>query len=222
MDGPFSFLNNIKNVLESYFAPAQTQVSSALNQFFPSKSNSLRMDSSGKAPDLKIPKPAPTSTPQRTVPTPQDFQSGFSKFGNGNPPMATMSADLSKAATQLPPTIDPYLAAVISLMETGGGVKQAANNNAYNITGTQPGNTSPFINYPSPSVALLGGDNNGVQSKGFVGNLLQNPSYEPFRQSGNLADFFKVYTPPGQAYGNPSMEDLLARYQAIRALFPNL
>ena len=155
--------------------------------------------------------------PIQSMPSAGDFQKGFANYGQ-NVPIATASAQLAQGAQSLPSTIDPYLAAVIAIMESQGGLKQVGVNNPFNLRGLQ-NNRTQFINYPDLTTAILGGNNQGVQSKGFYGQILQNPSYEPFRKSGDLADFFKVYTPPGPEYGNPSLEDLLGRYSSIRQKF---
>lgn len=214
--GPFDFLNNIKNTLTQYFQPAKDTVSSTLNQFFPSKTNNLRLDKGPKAPDLKI-KPVQAQEPR---PSSSDFQSGFKKF-NTNAPVATASPYFAEAAQKMPDKVDPFLAAIIALMETGGGMNTASSNNLFNLSGTQNGQQG-FVSYPDFQTSLLGGSNQGVQSQGFVGTILNNPAYENFRNTGNLADFFNVYTPPGADYGNPSLEELISRYNALRALFPQM
>lgn len=213
--GPFDFLNNIKNTMSQYFQPGMNQVQSTLNQFFPTRSNNLRIDKPSKSPDLSSVIKAASNTPSAA-----DFQSGFSKFG-ADAPVATASPAFAQAAQKMPANMDPYLPAVIALMETGGGAKTVAPNNVFNISGMQNGREG-FVSYPDFSTALLGGDNGGVQSQGFMGTLLNGPAYSDFRSSGNLGDFFNSYTPPGPAYGNPSLEELLGRYQALRALFPGM
>jgi len=147
-----------------------------------------------------------------------EIEAGLSRFGSGNTPIASASGQLAQAGSQLPSNIDPYLPAVLALMETGGGSRQVGQNNPFNIRGTQGGNTQ-FINYPDVSTAILGGQNGQDVSKGLLGLLLSDPKYAGFRNSGDLRDFFNVYTPPGEAYGNPSMDQLLSRYAAIRSLF---
>jgi len=213
--GPFDFLNNIKNTMSQYFQPGMNQVSSTLNQFFPSRANNLRIDKPSKAPDLTSVVKAAKAIPNAT-----DFQSGFSKFG-ADAPVATASSAFAQAAQQMPSNIDPFLPAVIALMETGGGAKTVAANNAFNLSGIQNGQNG-FVSYPDFNTALLGGDNGGVQSQGFMGTILNGPAYSNFRSSGDLADFFGAYTPPGPEYGNPSLEELLGRYQALRSLFPGI
>lgn len=227
--GPFDFLKGLgtlKSNIEQYFSPATSQVSNTLTQYFPSRSNNFRLDKSPAAPQLSIPQqqqqPAPQAAPpaQPPRPTAQDYTQGFNAFG-ANVPVATQGAQFAQAGAALPSNIDPYLPAIISLMESGGGAKTVAPNNAWNIRGMQNGQQQ-FVSYPDLATALLGGDNNGVQSSGFVGQVLNNPAYAPFRSSGNIQDFFQTYTPPGAAYGNPSMDELVARYQALHALFPQL
>lgn len=221
--GPFDFLNNIKQGLEQYFQPAMNQASNTLGQFFPSRTLNFRLDKSPKAPDIH-PIINAASKPQQPTPAPtgvqpQDINAGFANFGP-NVPVATASSEFAQAGNQLPPNIDSLLPAIIALMETGGGAKQVGANNPFNIRGIQDGNTQ-FIDYPDLKTALLGGDNGGVNSQGFVGQITNNPNFSTFRDTGNIADFFNTYTPPGAANGNPSLEDLVARYKAIEALFPS-
>lgn len=211
----FDFLKFINN--------GYNTVKSTIEQYFPSQTNNFRMDKSPNVKKLISPQPqTQVSAPNNSLVTPRpsanDYMAGFSKFGNSGAPIATQSASFAEAAKRLPDNIDPFLPAVIALMETAGGSRQVANNNPFNIRGQQNG-TLKFIDYISPEVALLGGDNNGVQSKGFIGQLLTNPAYANFLKTGNLSDFFNSYTPPGPAYGNPSMEELLARYSNLRSLF---
>lgn len=201
----FDFLSKIRSTIEGLFGQNQTKATIA--------------------PVHVTRPPPPPPQPQSQVqgaqtsaPSPQDFQKGFNAFGN-NVPVATASADFAQGAQQLPPNVDPYLAAVIALMETAGGSRSAAVNNPFNISGTQDGNQG-FINYPDYRTALLGGDNNGTPSRGFTGTILNNPAYADFRNSGNLADFFNTYTPPGAQNGNPTLEELLSRYMQLRQLFP--
>jgi hypothetical protein len=221
---PLDFLNTVKNGLSGYFKPSATT-----EQFSPTKTNNMRMDMASGSPKLAIPipqsqylgnpPPVPVSQ-QKSIPKPAVFQNGFTKF-NEEAPVATQSAIFAKAAKQLPSNIDPLLPAIIAIMETGGGSKLAANNNLFNLRGTQDGQNK-FIDYPSMETALLGGKNRGVESQGFIGTILNNPSYSKFRSSGDIADFFKVYTPPGSQYGNPTLEELISRYHSIRTLFPEM
>lgn len=206
----FDFLHNLQQGLQQYFQPAQSQVHNTIEEFFPSKSNNMRMDASVKPPTIH-PTQQPTQQPVRQIPTSQEFQKGFARFGS-NVPVASASPVFAEAAKQLPPTVDSLLPAIIALMESGGGQKVTGVNNAWNLSDGQK-----FVDYPNYQTALLGGDNNGVQSKGFIGNLLHNPAYEQFRKTGDLADFFSSYTPPGN--GNPSMGELISRYQKLRQLF---
>lgn len=151
------------------------------------------------------------------IPGADAYRRGFERFKPGIPVMS-IADRFAEAASRLPKNIDPYLPAVLALMETGGGEKVVGDNNAWNLSGTQNGKRG-FVGYPDFATALLGGDNGGVQSQGFVGTVLNDAPYAKFRNTGNLADFFQVYTPPGEEYGNPSMEELLDRYARLRALF---
>lgn len=135
------------------------------------------------------------------------IRTGFSRFSNPPPPVATQSAQLAQAAQGLP---DPLMAAVITLIEHGG--QFPSNPKRLNNIGSLGGDVS----YPTPEVAILGGgERNQLGLKG----VLQSPAYQKYRESGNLEDFFNVYTPPGEEYGNPSMEELISRYNQLRSLF---
>lgn len=233
----FDFLNsiggNLKNDIEEYLQGAQSMASGALSEFFPSKGQGFRPDASPKPmnvmpllnkinsnnqqPQQQPVQPSQQPQNNQPIPQPQDFANGFAKFGS-NVPVATASGAFSKAASMLPPTVDPYLPAIIALLETGGGANAVANNNAFNISGIQNGQQG-YVSYPDYTTALLGGNNNGDQSQGFIGTLLNNPAYAPFLKSGNLADFFKVYTPPGAQYGNPDLPTMLNNYAQLRSLF---
>lgn len=127
-------------------------------------------------------------------------------------PLSTMSAQLAQAGSQLPKTVDPLLPTIVALMESRGLLdpKPRLANNPYNIM------TGGLVNYPSPEVAILGG---GPRNQlGLLGLLREGGLYQDFRESGNLADFFRRFTPRSDPL-NPSTEELLARYQSLRELF---
>ena len=209
-----NFLDNLQESLSNYFSPALSNVKNVFDSLIPSK----KKKAMGSAPVQKvnIPTPVPTASP-KPLPSADVFSQGFDKF-SPNLPVGQYSPQFATAASQLPQTIDPLLPAIISLMETGGGVKLAAENNPFNIRGNQ-GGQSKFIDYPDIATALLGGANGPDVSSGLIGQLTKNPSYGKFRESGNLEDFFNSYTPPGPEYGNPSLEELLQRYNTLRQLF---
>jgi hypothetical protein len=69
----FNFLNGIQPGLAQYFSPSMNQVSSTLEQFFPSKTNNMRMDTSNGAPKLAATKSA---APQEPVQQPQTLLPG--------------------------------------------------------------------------------------------------------------------------------------------------
>jgi hypothetical protein len=170
------------------------------------------------------PAPSPTPTPKPQGITEDQIKQGLLKFAP-NTPLATESGALAEASTKLPKNVDPLLPAVVALMETRGGLdnqdskKKTGKNNFFNLFGTQNGVPRKLIDYPDIRTSIVGGDNQGVKSKGFVGTINEHPSYEAFRKSGNLEDFFIHYTPPGEEHGNPEMSQLLERYQQLRDLF---
>ena len=136
---------------------------------------------------------------------------GLSKYSPDQPlPIASMSGQLAEAGSQLGQ--NDLLPTIMALMETGGGTKSVGNNNPYNIRGIQD-NKRQFINYPDLQTSILGGGD----QKGFLGTILNSGYYNDFNQSGNLADFFKTFTPQGE--GNPSQEELIARYLQLMSYF---
>lgn len=222
---PFSFLNTLGNSLSQYLAPALGTVRNAVGNLTHQPDYT---DLLSPVPDhpkaLNIPKSAPPNNMapapnamSNSLPDASTFLNGFNNFGS-SVPVASQSGLFARVASALPPKIDPLLPAIISLMETGGGTNNVGMNNPFNIRGTQGGDQQ-FINYPSLETALLGGQNGPDYSQGLVGTLNNSPYYDKFRSSGDLADFFNTYTPFGAGYGNPTMEELLSRYNSLRSLF---
>lgn len=209
--GPFSFLGNLGNSILSYLSPSVARADNVFETTLPKQMPYAL----GSSPTPRI--SVPSQPPSPALPNAQSFTNGFNQFGS-NVPVAQNPQMFADAAQRLPAKVDPLLPAIISLMETGGGQNLSAANNPFNIRGTQGGQTQ-FINYPSLETALLGGQNGPDTSGGLVGLINNSPYYENFRNTGNLSDFFNVYTPPGEAYGNPTMDDLLRRYLSIRSLF---
>ncbi len=155
----------------------------------------------------KEPTPTPTPTPQ--APDASRIQAGFERWRQPAPPIATMSGQLAQAGQGLP---HPLLPAIMSLVESGGLTNQrmADYSNPFGIM--SPG-TQDLVRYPDPQTAILGG---GGQ-RGFAGLMRSGGPYEEYLQSGDLADFFKRYTPPSPA--NPSQEELIQRFNMLRSLF---
>lgn len=173
-------------------------------------------------PDYYMPTLPPSPQGQvlgssNSAPSANDFLQGFNNY-SPNLPIASQAGLFSQAAQRLPANVDKFLPAIISLMETSGGQNMSAPNNFFNTYGTQNGQNG-LISYPNLATALLGGNNSGVPAQGFVGNLLNNPAYQPYLNSGNLSDFFNVYTPPGAEHGNPTLPQLMSRYNTIRGNF---
>lgn len=113
----------------------------------------------------------------------ENIKKGFEKYGSKEG--AKYAMEFAKAGINLP---DPYLPAVLSLKETSGGKHLSRENNWLNI--------GPDIDYSSVEQNVLGGEG----KKGFMG-LMQSGLYDAYLKSGDLNEFFKVYTP--QAYKNP-------------------
>lgn len=141
-----------------------------------------------------MPTPTPTPTPMGT-PGQEVFTRGFEGYGS---PLATASGQFAQSAAQNP-LPDPLLPAIIALMESSGGRNQTFANNPFNW-GMQP---MPDLNTAIDRIySGIGG---------------RTPYYEDYLQSGDLSDFFNVYTPPSPA--NPPLEELINRYNLLRELF---
>lgn len=152
---------------------------------------------------IKKPQPVVAKTAKPKDLLLESIQKGLLDYGS--PPVATQAAALAEAGRGLP---DPYLPAILSLIETGGGRKiTRGSNNLFNILPTRAG-----VDYPDYKTAILGG---GSQ-KGLRGLLRKGGLYQDYLDSGNLSDFFTRYSPPSE---NASIEDQLSRYQELRSLF---
>lgn len=151
-------------------------------------------------PEGSQPTPAPTPN------YPQIITQGMQRFLPDNPPpAATMGAQLAQAGRGLP---DPLLPAIVALMESGGGANMKGNN-MFNI--------GPGVSYPDLQTAIIGGGPDN--QRGMQGLLRPGGLYDTYRNSGRLEDFFNTFTPPGPEHGNPSMEELIQRYNALKLLF---
>lgn len=152
----------------------------------------------------KVEGEAPTATP-----TPQKdneaiaeaIAAGLKAYGVNSGyenPLATASARMADQAVEnnLP---DPYMPAAMNIMETGGSKYMAQPNNYFNW-GT---NAKPDINTAIDRM---------IQG---VGNTGDTGLYKDYLQSGDMADFFKHYTPETDP-NNPALDTLLNRYTNIR------
>jgi hypothetical protein len=140
----------------------------------------------------------------------QQIQQGFQKWGGASVPAATLSASFARAGQGLP---DPLMPAVLAIKETGGGKHLADTNNLLNIQYNGIGN-SP---YEKPEYGIEGGGGHGGFPK-----VINNGMYKDYLKSGNLADFFKVYTPTYDKNGkqiNAPIDKQIAAYNAIRSNF---
>lgn len=148
--------------------------------------------------------------PKQLPPLKQTIDKGLQSYSPNQPvPVATLSGDLAQAGNTLQsqhPNVDPLLPVILAIMESGGGRNLTSPNNLYNI--------GPGVSYPSPDVSILGGGQDN--QRGLLG-VLTGGLYNDYLNSGNLADFFNRFTPQGN--GNPTLAELLARYQQIRSNF---
>ena len=169
-------------------------------------------------PKVQAYQPTPTPTPTPTPPYEENIHKGFEKYGAGREvPMATMSAQLAELGQQLP---NPYLPAALALKESSGLVNTPENQRmrAYsNPFGIK--DIGGLVRYPNLQTAIMGGGNRapgGTPQMGLKGTLLSD-YYKDYRQSGNLEDFLRVYTPPGGT--NASMQTQLAVLKQLLSYF---
>jgi len=154
--------------------------------------------------------PSPTPTPNPMIEALKKGFADYSAKSNFENPLATMSAEMASAAEKNP-LPDPYLPATMSLMETGGGKNMKYENNPFNYGGDKPDlNTAIDKIYQGiGSTAGVGTtDGNGMGGK-----------YRDYLNSGDLQDFFKVYTPSADPR-NPNYDELMKRYTQLRGYFP--
>lgn len=165
---------------------------------------------------------APTSTP---TPTPQQpdlnaiaeaLKKGFNdyslKSGYDNP-LATMSAEMARAGqdANLP---DPYLPATINLKETTGGKFLKHKNNMFNWSDKPLPDLQTAINNVYNGIGSTAP--NGTYDENGYGGL-----YKDYLKTGNLEDFFRVYTPSSDP-NNPSYEEQIRQFKQLRGYFPSL
>jgi hypothetical protein len=163
-------------------------------------------------PESKVteeqPTPTPTETPVTAEPTPIDIiaeaiKNGLNNYGeksNYENPLATMSAKLASAGQQnnLP---DPYLLPTINLKETTGSKFMKNKNNYFNYGDWENNDIGQSIDQVSKSI----GKPDGL--------------YKDYLQSGDMADFFKVYTPTQDPL-NPSYQEQIRQFNQLRKYFP--
>jgi hypothetical protein len=162
--------------------------------------------------------PTPVPTPKvMPVPTPdpvvQKIVSGLTAWGNGEtPPIASMAAELKQVGESLP---HKFLPAALALKESGGlrdSEKARKRNNPFNVK-----DQNGFVQYDNLPQAILGGiDLTGMTRRGLKG-VLTDPRYAKYLQTGDLKDFFNVYSNP--KVGNPSMEKQVADMEQLLSYF---
>lgn len=199
------------NTLGNLLGGAANKVGDFFGGLFPSKTyhfdyRSPAPQATGAPASTPTPTIAPmaTATPAPSAP-PSDLEGVIRKAmaAYGNPPVATLSAELAQAGEGLP---DPLLPAVVSLKESSGGKKLTYPNNFVNIL--QPGK----FDYPTPQSNITG--EHGDDRWSFKELLNEGSAYGKYRKSGDLADFFQSYTPPGGS--NASLEDQIAMYNLLK------
>ena len=155
------------------------------------------------------PTPTPTPTSTQTLDASQ-IQAGFGRWQQPAPPIATMSGQLAQAGQGLP---DQLLPAVLSLKESGGLTNQRMADYANPFGIMHPG-TQNLVRYPDPQTAILGNNDR----LGFSGIMRPGGPYEDYLQSGDIADFFRQWTPETDPR-NPNLEEQIRRYNLLRSLF---
>jgi hypothetical protein len=166
-------------------------------------------DGSMVPPDFWSKSPSPTHAAPHTSPSnlQQIIENAYQQY-NPTAPLATLSAELADAGQGWP---DPYLPAIIGMKESSGGAHQTYPNNPLNIL--QPGR----YDYPTIQSNINGGP--GDERYSF--KELQNTSpYADYLQSGDIADFFKSYTPDrdraGNRNSNAPINEQVAMYNMMR------
>lgn len=216
-----NILGKITSQLKSYFGGntrTPGEKTGGLSEFFKrfsAENNGFQVKDPATQPE-SYPTPSPSPSPSQS-PQPTDLQtqieSGLSRFGERAgqvPPIATQSAQLAQAGSQLPDTISPFFPTILSLMESRGLLDEAPaqNSNPYNIMAPD------LVNYQDPSQAILGGGG----KLGLSGLLREGGLYQDFRDTGDLNTFFNRYTPPSDPL-NPSNQELVDRYNTLLELF---
>lgn len=154
--------------------------------------------------------PQPMDTPGADGEVPADLEGVIRKAmqAYGNPPVATLSGELAQAGQGLP---DPLLPAIVSLKESSGGKHLTHPNNFVNILDPRG------ADYSSPAANLI--DNPGDNRFSFS-ELMKQPAYAQYRDSGNLADFFSKYTPDhdrnGNRNSNATIADQIKMYNQLK------
>lgn len=146
--------------------------------------------------------PTPTATPTPTPDVLGAINKGFQEYGGNDLPVATLSGTFKTAAEQN--NLDPYLLPAVSILETGGGKKQAFNNNPINW-----GIYEPSFQPKTPAETIN-------KAASGVGTGRAFPVYEDYRQSGNVKDFVNHYAPPSENDSARYMENLQRLMEMFR------
>ena len=149
----------------------------------------------------------PTATPAPQSNIAEAIKRAYEMY-NPHAPLATLSGELAAAGEGLP---DPFLPAIVGMKESSGGTHMTYPNYPLNILA--PGQ----YDYPTIQSNISGGP--GDQRLSFK-ELLQTNPYADYRASGNVADFFKRYTPDTDSSGNrnsnATIADQVALYNELR------
>lgn len=175
-------------------------------------------------PAAPAPPAPPPAAPQQGRLSEEQIQQALQAFAPDTP-LATQSGVLAQALQQLDPAYDPRMLIALALKESRGG-KDLLNPDRQ-LGGRREGINNPFnvmpggdlVNYPDLKTALTGGPNEleGHPSRGLVYILNEDPAYAPYRQSGNMDDFFQAYSPPGK--GNADLKTQQAQIDKLLRLF---
>lgn len=207
-----------------------------LADLMPKTSKTWEFTNPNMATPTPMPTPTPTATPrvypQDLTQPPADYQpytpktkledvprdvnqlneiikSGLAK--RNNPPIATASADFAEAGSKLPENMNPLLPVIMSIIETGGGLHMPdeSSYNTFNLLSPSRGGWARYNDFRS---SLFG--NKPEETVNFYDQMVEGSPYEPFRQSGDLSDLFRTYTPESDP-SNPRNYELIDRYNMI-------
>lgn len=210
---------NIISRLRDFLSRAQTKTNDFLGYNDPNYNKETRSFQYGNPVTPVVQKVAPKEEKvlgKNTSEMEEIIKRGLIASGFGDAPIATLSAELARAGSQMTGKADPYLPTVISLMESRGlqDQKPKSAGNPYNIM------LGGLVDYEgNPGMAIEGGvDKKGIKRRGFSGLMRQGGLYQDYLDTGDVSKFFNRFTPSSDPL-NPSNEELVRRYNTLREYF---
>ncbi|MCK9370934.1 hypothetical protein M0R04_13570 [Candidatus Dojkabacteria bacterium] len=138
---------------------------------------------------------------------------------NKNVPLANQGQALNKGMQTLAQKtkINPIDLLTFLLRESQAGLTEAQPYNPGNVRDVT--GKHGYVSYPSYDAAINGGYNPeyGVQSKGIVGTILEDPRYKKYRETGDTNEFNAAWTP--EADNNPPAQVLTDRMTQLQRYF---